>query len=58
VNLEIRAEFLNIFNNINFIVGNPNNDTNNRQQLQQRGVRASDQRLPGSIDHLRSGAGG
>ena len=28
VNLEIRAEFLNIFNNINFIVGNPNNDTN------------------------------
>ncbi|HEX3879728.1 MAG TPA: hypothetical protein VHW24_22245, partial [Bryobacteraceae bacterium] len=28
VNLEIRGEFLNIFNNINFLVGNPNNDTN------------------------------
>jgi hypothetical protein len=28
VNFEIRAEFLNIFNNINFLVGNPNNDTN------------------------------
>jgi len=28
VNFEIRAEFLNIFNNINFLVGSPNNDTN------------------------------
>lgn len=28
VNLEMRAEFLNAFNNINFFVGNPNNDTN------------------------------
>jgi hypothetical protein len=29
VNVELRAEFLNAFNNINFIVGNPANDTNN-----------------------------
>jgi hypothetical protein len=28
VNFEFRAEFLNAFNNINFIVGNPNNDVN------------------------------
>ena len=28
VNLEIRGEFLNAFNNINFLVGSPNNDTN------------------------------
>ncbi len=28
VNFEFRAEFLNAFNNINFIVGNPGNDTN------------------------------
>lgn len=28
VNFEFRAEFLNAFNNINFIVGNPANDTN------------------------------
>ncbi len=27
VNVEFRAEFLNAFNNINFIVGNPSNDT-------------------------------
>ena len=27
-NLELRAEALNAFNNINFFVGNPNNDTN------------------------------
>src|SRR5262249_8019566 len=29
VNFEFRAEFLNAFNNINFIVGNPGNDVNN-----------------------------
>ncbi len=29
VNFELRAEFLNAFNNINFIVGNPANDVNN-----------------------------
>ena len=28
VNFELRAEFLNAFNNINFIVGSPNNDVN------------------------------
>jgi len=28
VNVEFRGEFLNAFNNINFIVGNPSNDTN------------------------------
>lgn len=28
VNLELRGEFLNAFNNINFIVGNPSNDVN------------------------------
>jgi hypothetical protein len=28
VNVELRGEFLNAFNNINFLVGNPNNDTN------------------------------
>jgi hypothetical protein len=28
INLEIRCEFLNAFNNINFLVGSPNNDTN------------------------------
>src|SRR5215475_9221314 len=28
VNLEIRGELLNAFNNINFLVGSPNNDTN------------------------------
>jgi len=28
INLELRGEFLNAFNNINFLVGNPNNDTN------------------------------
>ena len=28
VNFEFRAEFLNAFNNINFLVGNPANDTN------------------------------
>jgi hypothetical protein len=29
VNFEFRAEFLNAFNNINFIVGNAGNDVNN-----------------------------
>jgi hypothetical protein len=33
VNLEIRGEFLNAFNNINFIVGSPNNDTNSGGSL-------------------------
>uniref|UniRef100_Q01VH0 TonB-dependent transporter Oar-like beta-barrel domain-containing protein n=1 Tax=Solibacter usitatus (strain Ellin6076) TaxID=234267 RepID=Q01VH0_SOLUE len=28
VNVELRGEFLNAFNNINFLVGSPNNDTN------------------------------
>ena len=28
VNVELRGELLNAFNNINFLVGNPNNDTN------------------------------
>jgi hypothetical protein len=28
VNVELRGEFLNAFNNINFIIGNPANDTN------------------------------
>jgi hypothetical protein len=27
-NVEFRGEFLNVFNNINFIVGDPSNDTN------------------------------
>jgi hypothetical protein len=33
VNLESRGEFLNIFNNINFLVGSPNNDTNSGGSL-------------------------
>ena len=28
VNLEVRGEFLNAFNNINFVVGSANNNTN------------------------------
>lgn len=28
MNLELRGEFLNAFNNINFLIGNPGNDLN------------------------------
>ena len=54
VNVELRAEFLNVFNNINFLVGNPNNDTNTATNFTS-GVRTGDQRLQRSVDHLRSG---
>jgi hypothetical protein len=54
VNVELRGEFLNAFNNINFLIGSAAGDTNSVTNRSAATFGQITSRLSGHVDHQRS----